>query len=128
MFVSRRNFCELLLGVLSSLVHRIKGADRVTHYELDRFCVAGFQYHEGPRWLSRISHGDAVILRAEPENPHDAGAIRLEWKGRHLGYVPRTRNGLLVRLLSQGAPVQGRITAVAPSAEPWQAVEVAIIL
>src|SRR5689334_23732236 len=34
----------------------------------------------------------ALDLVREPENPHDANAVRVEWRGRKLGYVPRRDN------------------------------------
>jgi len=46
----------------------------------------------------------------EPDNPHDRNAIRLEWKGRMLGYVPRRENRHLARQLDKGNPVHARIT------------------
>jgi hypothetical protein len=45
--------------------------------------------------LAGIKEGDAVALVAEPSNPHDSHAIRVEApepgrnEGRLLGYVPR---------------------------------------
>lgn len=38
-----------------------------------------------------LDPGDTLILRAEPDNPYDPEAIRVEdTKGNHLGYIPRT--------------------------------------
>ena len=97
-------------------------------YELDRFFIAGFQYHEGPQVISALQAGAAVRVYAEPENPYDDNAVRLEFCGRHIGYIPRRRNRIISRLLAQGAPVCGHIVGVHPSAEPWCAVEVAVTI
>jgi hypothetical protein len=46
----------------------------------------------------------------EPANPHDANAIRVEWKERMLGYVPRRDNTHLARQMDRGATIEARIT------------------
>jgi hypothetical protein len=85
MAVSRRRFFGLTS--IWGLLFRRPPAAVAAVYELDRFPVAGFRYHDGPRSFSRIAAGDAVELRAEPDNPHDPDAIRVEWRGQCLGYV-----------------------------------------
>ncbi|OGA38840.1 MAG: HIRAN protein, partial [Betaproteobacteria bacterium RIFCSPLOWO2_12_FULL_62_13] len=56
--------------------------------------------------------GDRLTLVREPDNPHDANAVRIEWKGRKLGYVPRRDNVHLARQMDLGAAVEGRITGL----------------
>lgn len=79
-----------------------------------------------PFCWGEMTPGAPVSLHAEPTNLHDPGAIRLEFRGRHTGYVPRNKNELFGRLLAQGAALRGEIVAVDRSAEPWRAVEVAV--
>jgi hypothetical protein len=127
MIVSRRRLlglCGLLFWGGSRPVARITS----NGYELDRFFIAGFRYHEGRYLIDRMREGKHVTLRAEPENLHDAGALRVEFEGRHVGYVPRSRNVVPGRLLVQQAPMTARITSVDRAAEPWKAVQVAIWL
>jgi hypothetical protein len=57
--------------------------------------------------------GDRLTLVREPSNPHDANAIRIEWQGRMLGYVPRRDNADLARQLDRGARVDARIIELA---------------
>jgi hypothetical protein len=71
--------------------------------------VAGFQFHEGKRVWDQLKVGDALALVREPDNPFDAAAIRLEWNGRKIGYVPRQENGALARELDAGKTVEARI-------------------
>jgi hypothetical protein len=101
-------------------------ASRPVAYELDRFFVAGFRYHEGPRLLPTLRVGDRIALAREPGNPHDRRAVALLRGDRRIGYVPRVRNPVIARLLDQGAPLAARLTAVDPEALPWEAVEVAV--
>jgi len=54
--------------------------------------------------------GDALTLVREPANPHDAKAIRIEWQGHVLGYLPRRDNADLARQMDLGARPQARVT------------------
>jgi hypothetical protein len=74
--------------------------------------LAGFRHYEGAAVWDEMRVGDALALVREPGNPHDANAVRLEWNGRTIGYVPRTDNAHLARQMDQGAAPQARITAL----------------
>lgn len=74
--------------------------------------LAGYQYYDGKALWHEIKPGDALTLVREPDNPHDANAIRLEWRGRKLGYVPRRDNGDLARQMDRGMAAEARITAL----------------
>lgn len=74
--------------------------------------VAGFHYAHGPQVLDRLDPGDALTLAREPENPHDHLAVRIEWNGAKLGYVPRTGNAAIARLLDGGETLSARIHAI----------------
>jgi hypothetical protein len=95
-------------------------------YELERFHIAGFQFHEGPELIEHLEPGCELSLVREPKNPHDQRAVALYFGGVHIGYVPRDRNRTIARMLDQGAPLICRITDVDPEEDPWRAVEVAI--
>ena len=72
--------------------------------------LAGFVYYEGPDVWESMKKGDRLTLVREPANPHDANAIRLEWQGHTIGYVPRRENADLARQIDFGARVEARIT------------------
>ena len=72
--------------------------------------IAGFVYYDGRASWGDIRKGDRLTLQREPANAHDANAIRIEWQGRMLGYVPRRDNADLARQLDRGARVETRIT------------------
>jgi hypothetical protein len=72
--------------------------------------LAGFKYYDGKALWGQLKVGDALKLVREPHNPHDANAIRVEWEGRMLGYVPRRENAHLARQMDHGALIEARIT------------------
>ncbi|MBI3917918.1 MAG: HIRAN domain-containing protein [Betaproteobacteria bacterium] len=72
--------------------------------------LAGFKYYEGKEFWDQLKVGDALRLVREPANPHDGNAIRVEWKERMLGYVPRRENAHLARQMDRGAAIEARIT------------------
>ena len=85
--------------------------------------LAGFQYYEGKVLWDNMRVGDPLTLKREPQNPHDANAVRVEWKGQPLGYVPRRDNSDVARQLDRGVPVQARIVRLKEARNPWQRVE-----
>src|SRR5512147_187694 len=72
--------------------------------------LAGFRYYDGRKLWSRMRVGDELVLVREPDNPHDANAVRVEWRGRMLGYVPRRENADVARQLDRGAAIRARIS------------------
>ena len=85
--------------------------------------LAGFQYYEGKVLWDNMRVGDPLTLKREPQNPHDANAVRVEWKGQPLGYVPRRDNSDVARQIDRGVPVQARIVRLKEARNPWQRVE-----
>lgn len=128
MLVSRRRFGIGMFSFGALSFRRSEAAPTHPGYELIRFYIAGFQYHGGPQVLSQMTVGDGLVLQTEPDNRHDPKAIRLEWQGCFVGYVPRSQNRLLCRLLAQGARLRGEIVQVSVTAPSWEAVKVRVHL
>ncbi len=82
--------------------------------------LAGFQFHEGKRLWRELRAGDPLQLVREADNPHDVRAVRVEWRGHFLGYVPRADNEAVARLLDSGARLEARIVRLRESRNPWQ--------
>jgi hypothetical protein len=82
--------------------------------------VAGFQYYAGKRVWDELKVGDVLTLVREPDNPHDPRAIRVEWRGEKMGYVPHAGNETLARMLDRGVRLSGRITHLQPGRSHWQ--------
>ncbi len=84
--------------------------------------LAGFLYHEGGELWPKLRVGDSVTLVREPDNPHDARAVRVEWRGRKLGYLPRAENRSVAAEMDRGGRVEGRIARLREHRNPWQRV------
>ena len=77
---------------------------------MQRSPLAGFRHYDGPGFWSDIRTGDRLELVREPENPYDAGAIRVEWRGVKLGYVPRSVSPQVARFLADGQSIRAWIS------------------
>lgn len=85
--------------------------------------LAGFQFYAGRELWQEMKIGDALELAREPDNAHDAYAVRVIWRGRMLGYVPRRENAHVARQLDNGAPVKARIVKLQEHRNPWRRME-----
>jgi hypothetical protein len=85
--------------------------------------LAGFRYGEGAELWPLMRVGDALELRREPDNPHDASAVRVEWRGRKLGYVPRRQNAALAWGLERGTPLRARVSLLVEHPNPARRIE-----
>lgn len=84
--------------------------------------LAGFQYYDGKVLWDDMKPGDELTLVREPANAYDANAVRVEWNGNKLGYVPRRENADVARQMDRGAPVKARIVKLTQARNPWQRV------
>ena len=75
--------------------------------------TAGLRHHEAKAVWERMQVGDPLTLVREPGNAFDANAVRVEWQGHKLGYVPRTENQAVARQMDRGSRLQARITKLA---------------
>lgn len=90
--------------------------------------LAGFQFHEGKQLWKELKVGDALTLVREPENPHDPRAVRVDWNGHVLGYVPRAENEAVARQLDRGNRLEARIVRLNKSRDPWKRIEFEVFL
>lgn len=72
--------------------------------------TAGLRHHEARALWDEMQVGDTLTLVREPDNPYDAKAVRVEWNGHKLGYLPRTENQAVARQIDHGNPLRARIT------------------
>lgn len=98
------------------------------HILLQDSPLAGFQYHQGKQLWQDMRVGDALTLTREPDNPYDAKAIRVEWRGSKLGYVPRRENADIARIMDSGTNLEARISRLVESRDPWQRVRFEILV
>lgn len=90
--------------------------------------LAGSQFYALSSVWGDIRPGDKLLLKREPENRHDANAIRVEWNGRQLGYVPRAENRALAAAMDRGERIEARVSALKKHRNPWQRVEFEVYL
>ncbi|HWV18806.1 MAG TPA: HIRAN domain-containing protein [Rhodocyclaceae bacterium] len=90
--------------------------------------LAGYQYHAGTEVWAQLQAGDALTLVREPDNPHDRNAVRVEWRGRQLGYLPRAENQAIAVELDRGSRVEGRIARLREAKNPWQRVLIDVFI
>lgn len=95
---------------------------------VQRTPIAGFKHHHAQALWSELREGDVLTLIAEPANAHDAQAIRVDWQGQSLGYLPRTLNGAVSRALAEGAPLSARIRRLREHPDPRRRIEIEILL
>jgi hypothetical protein len=81
--------------------------------------IAGFNYTEGPHLRQQLAMGDSLILVREPDNPHDERAVRIDWQGHKLGYIPRAENAEIARRLDAGDAMAACITMVRSESARW---------
>ncbi len=90
--------------------------------------LAGSQYYAMSEVWSQIKPGDRLTLVREADNRHDRRAIRVEWNGRQLGYVPRAENRAVARALDEGEKLDARVSRLRDDPDPWRRVEFEVFL
>lgn len=120
---------RLLPGLVLALVlhSAALAAGTDAHILVQDSPLAGFQYHDGRKLWAELQVGDALTLAREPDNPYDANAVRVDWRGHKLGYVPRRENADIARLMDKGVRLNARISRLVDSRDPWQRVRFEIL-
>ena len=88
--------------------------------------LAGLRYHDAAQVWHELRVGDALELRREPDNPHDANAVSVSWRGRKLGYLPRRENAAVAWGLDRGQRLGARISRLAPHPNPARRIEIEV--
>lgn len=104
-------------------------ASQIAHADAVRILVqssplAGFKYYAGEAFWDELREGDALTLIREPDNAHDTKAIRVEWRGQKLGYLPRAQNQAVSAAMDAGERIDARIAKLRnrlpAQGNPWQ--------
>lgn len=88
--------------------------------------LAGFQYHHGEALWPQLAVGQSLHLVRETDNKYDDRAVRVDWQGRKLGYIPRLDNAAVSQLLDRGETLEAAIVGLANSSNPWDRVRVEV--
>jgi hypothetical protein len=97
------------------------------HIVLQRSPLAAFSHYDGREAWPALRVGEPLALAREPDNPYDANAVRVEWRGRKLGYVPRRDNAAVARHLDRGTALEARIAALRQNRNRTVRIELDII-
>ncbi|MDI6748817.1 MAG: HIRAN domain-containing protein [Pseudomonadota bacterium] len=90
--------------------------------------LAGFQYHAGEALWDEMRIGDRLALIREPDNPYDRRAVRVEWRGVMLGYLPRAENEAVAAAMDRGEQIEGRIAALVKHKNPWRRLRIDVFV
>jgi hypothetical protein len=90
--------------------------------------TAGLRYHDAKVVWDQMKVGDALTLVREPGNPHDGHAVRVEWNGHQLGYIPRAENAAVARQMDRGNRLAARITKLTTYRNHRRKLEVEVFL
>jgi len=71
--------------------------------------TAGLRYQDTKAVGDQMKVGDALTPVREPANPYDSNAVRVDWNGHQLGYIPRAENEAIARQMDRGNRLQARI-------------------
>jgi hypothetical protein len=110
------------LLTLSLLVWLATASAESLRLLIQRSPLAGSQYYALDACWQQIKVGDRLELIREKDNSHDRNAIRVEWQGHKLGYVPRHENRVIAGALDAGEPLSARVSSISDNENPWQRV------
>lgn len=127
---SRRLFLKSLFSLpFLSLFNLKSKANTTTKNVLLNQCpVAGFQYYQGKELIKKLKEKDQLKLVAEPDNQYDKYAVEVFFQNKKLGYIPRTDNKPISRMLQAGVPLSGQVCTIDPTKMAWNAVNVSVYM
>ncbi len=130
--MSRRIFLKSLMALTGSFalpaVARA-AANRNNAKTLQHSPLAGFQYHHSKTlWPHHAVRPELVEgqLARKAGNRYDNRAVRVEWQGHKLGYIPRLDNAAMSQLLDRGEMLEAAIIDLENSINPCNRIKVEV--
>jgi len=71
--------------------------------------LAGIRHYDAAQSWRQLTVGERLQLVREADNPYDANAVRVEWRGAKLGYVPQRDNAAVARQMDRGTALEARV-------------------
>lgn len=90
--------------------------------------AAGLRHYEAKAVWDRMQPGDPLELVRESANPHDQNAVRVDWDGHVLGYLPQADNADIARQLDRGQSLKARVVKLAKYRNNRRKLEVEIYI
>jgi len=97
-----------------------------------KFFVAGVKFYDLGICIGEVQVGDNLVIIAEPTNPYDSNAVRLEFASQKrneqimVGYVPKTFSASVSAALMVDDTLEAVVTKVDLSAKTHLQLEVEI--
>lgn len=88
--------------------------------------MTGFQHYQGELLWPQLDIGQFLTLIRETGNSYDKRAVRIDWQGHQLGYLPRMDNAAVSQLIDRGERLSALITGLKNSDNPWERIEVEV--
>lgn len=96
---------------------------------LANFNIAGFTFYEGATCFAQLKIGKKLRLIHEESNGFDPRAVAIYFKNKKLGFVPRSDNRIIYKLLKVGLNcIETRIQMVDGTNHPEAQVRVVVYL
>lgn len=125
--MSRRSFLQRLTILIGGFALPVNAkALPITYKTLQTSPLAGFQYHQGETLWPQLAVGQPLQLVREADNRFDDRAVRIDWQGQKLGYLPRLDNAAVSQLLDRGERLEAVIVTLDQSSNPWDRVGVEV--
>jgi hypothetical protein len=121
-FLHDGRYCAIVLA-LAAAVCAVPADAQTVRTLVQSSRLAGFVHDEAAAAFPELRLGERLELAREPDNPFDAAAIRVEWRGRKLGYVPRKENAALAEAMDRGAALGARVTRLRHHPNPRLRIE-----
>ena len=100
-----------------------------TKEHLAHFDIAGFTYYDAAEAFENLKIGTKLQLKIDEENKFDARAIAIYFNDFKLGFVPRSENRIVYKLLKIGFEgLETRIQRIDATAHPENQVSVIVHL
>ena len=99
---------------------------QTTTYLLHCF-IAGLQYYDVLEIWKELKIGELLELIPEPENRYDKHAVMVTCKGKQLGYLPRSENRHIAKILNAGLnPYEARIQSLYQDNPIYERIEICL--
>jgi len=73
-----------------------------------------------------LEEGFALRLIRQQENPYDFCAVEVYHDNHKLGYLPRSDNRIIARMMDQGIRVKALIRSIDPREHPFRRVRIRV--
>lgn len=93
------------------------------------FSLAGFSYYDGVFAVDQLEIGQQLELVPEPDNQYDKQAVMVCLSDYKLGYIPRTHNSEISKILNAGHKIfSAYVQMVNRRAHPEEQVRVVVFV